>query len=221
MGLGFSNIPERTGYIRQAGVQHNAKFVGLTYNATESYEYFDIEFVGADGKMFRERTFGANLEKSFPRAKYENKVQVGMETKQEAFERTQGEISKKLFELALCFATDSVLRERVSSARDLRELVAKVNSVIGDPKDLPRVNFLTIWKNSDAKRKSNLILADKTTWCEAVKLDASGRPLPATIKLTNFQMLNNSVEKYPFNSNTEVASTESVSVGAATDDLPF
>jgi hypothetical protein len=66
MGLGFSGIPERTGYLRQAGLQQAAKFLGLTYNATESYEYFDIEFECADGKMFRERTFGANLEKAFP-----------------------------------------------------------------------------------------------------------------------------------------------------------
>lgn len=221
MGLGFSSIPERTGYLRQAGLQQAATFVGLTYNATEDYEYFDIEFECADGKMFRERTFGANPEKVFPRTKWENGKQVGTETKGEAYDRTQEEISKKLFELASCFATRTVLKERVSSARDLRELVAKVNSVIGDPTALPRVNFLTIWKNSDTKKKSNLILADKTKWCEATQFDASGRPMPASIKLTTYQLNNNVVEKYPYNSNAEAVATDSPAVGEAPTDLPF
>lgn len=222
MGLGFSNIPERQGYLRQAGTQLNAKFVGLSYNATEDYEYFDIEFECADGKMFRERTFGANKEKVFPRTKWENGKQVGTETKDEAFDRTQEEISKKLFELASAFVPRTVLKEKVSSARDLRELVAKVNGVIGAVESLPRVNFCTIWKNSDSKQKSNLILADKTKWCEATQYDASGRPMPAGIKLTTYQLNNNVVEKYPYNGNSEVANTSDTMVGeAAPSDLPF
>ena len=222
MGLGFSSIPERTGYLRQAGLQQNAKFVGLTYNATEDYEYFDIEFECADGKMFRERTFGANIEKVFPRTKWENGKQVGTETKQEAYDRTQDEISKKLFELASCFVTRGTLKEKVSSARDLRELVGKVNSVIGDPSGLPHVNFLTIWKNSDGKKKSNLILADKTKWCEATQFDGQGRPLPAAIKLTTYQLNNNVIEKYPYNSNAEATAEGSLVVGEpAPTDLPF
>lgn len=222
MGLGFSGIPERTGYLRQAGLQQDAKFVGLTYNATEDYEYFDIEFECADGKMFRERTFGANMEKVFPRTKWENGKQVGTETKQEAFDRTQEEISKKLYELASCFATKTTLKDKVSSARDLRELVGKVNSVIGAPEVLPHVNFLTIWKNSDNKRKSNLILADKNKWCEATQYDTQGRSLPAGIKLNTYQLNNNVVEKYPYNSNAEANTSGNPIVNdVETTSLPF
>lgn len=223
MGFGFSGIPERTGYLRQAGIQLDAKFIGLTYNATEAYEYFDIEFECADGKMFRERTFGANIEKAFPRTKWENGKQVGMETKQEAYDRTTDEISKKLFGLAVCFVPKGTLKEKVSTARDLKELVGKVNSAIGDPASLPHVNFATIWKNSDTKMKSNLILADKTTWAEATRYDSQNRPLPAAIKLTTFQMNNNVVEKYPYQGNTEGAGTSDTVVGneAAVADLPF
>jgi len=222
MGLGFSGIPERTGYLRQAGIQLNAKFLGLTYNATENYEYFDIEFECADGKLFRERTFGANIEKSFPRTKWEGGKQIGTETKQEAFDRTQEEISKKLFELASCFVSRNTLKEKVSSARDLRELVAKVNSVIGPVQGLPNVNFATIWKNSDGKKKSNLIIADKTTWCETTKYDSNSRPMPAAIKLTTYQLNNNVVEKYPYNSNAEAnASGSPIAVDITADSLPF
>lgn len=219
MGLGFSSIPERTGYLRQAGLQMGAKFVALTYNATENYEYFDIEFECADGKMFRERTFGANPDKVFPRAKWQDGKQVGTETKEEAFERTQNEISKKLFDLASAFVAKDVLKDKVGTARDLRELVGKVNSAIGDPAGLPKVNFATIWKNSDPKQKSNLILADKTKWCEATQFDASGRPMPAGIKLTNYQMANCMQEKYPYNGGEAPATNDAMVT--TKDDLPF
>lgn len=220
MALGFSSIPERSGYLRTAGVQTAAKFVGLTYNATESYEYFDIEFECADGKMFRERTFGANIDKSFPRAKYVKGVNVGMETKQEAFDRTQNEISNKLFELASCFVSRDVLKEKVATARDLKELVAKVNSVIGQP--TTKINFITMWKNSDSKKRSNMIFADKTKWCEPTEFDAQNRPMPARIKPTDFQAKNCMTEKYPYNGNAEVVDSDSPMVGATkTDDLPF
>lgn len=222
MGLGFSSIPERTGYLRQAGLQQDARFVGLTYNATEAYEYFDIEFECADGKMFRERTFGANIEKSFPRGKWENGKLIGEETKQEAFDRTEDEISKKLFILGSCFVPRATLKDKVSSARDLKDLVSKVSKAIGDPVGLPHVNFCTIWKNSDGKKKSNLILADKITWAEATQYDSSGRVMPAKIKLSNFQQLNNTVEKYPYNSNNESTVTSSAVIGhEAVSDLPF
>jgi hypothetical protein len=101
--------------------------------------------------------------------------------------------------------------------------VAKVNSVIGDVNSLPMVNFLTIWKNSESKKKSNLILADKTKWCEATQFDAQGRPLPASIKLTSYQLNNNVIEKYPYNSNAEANATSDAIVGSApaVADLPF
>lgn len=221
MGLGFDNIPEKKGYLRQAGLHQDARFVGLIYTANEAWEGFDIEFETADGKLFRERTFGADINKVYPRTKWENGKQIGTETKQEAFDRTQEEISRKLFDLASCFVRKDVLKEKVRSASTLKELVDKVNGAIGSYDSLPRVNFLTIWKNSDSRKKSNLIIADKVKWCEPAQFDANSRVLPATIKLNNYQAANCVIEKYPYQSSESVSSTDTVVGGGTSDDLPF
>lgn len=223
MGLGFDAIPDRQGYLRTAGVQQDAKFVGLTYNWTENYEYFDIEIETADGRMFRERTFGPNIDKSFPRTKYEKGKAVGTETKEEAYQRSQDEVSRKLYDLASCFVHKDELKERVKNCKDLKDMVGKVNAAIGPVANLPHINFLTIWKNSDSKQRSNLIIADKTKWCEPTQYGANGQPMPTNIKLTQFQMNNNMTEKYPYKGENAAEGTEStIEAGAQyASDLPF
>lgn len=221
MGLGFGNIPDRKGYLKQAGVQMDAKFLGLTYawDTEGSWEGFDIEIETIDGKTFRERTFGADINKVYPRTKYVENKPAGVETKLEAFDRTEAEISEKLLHLASCFVRKDVLKEKIKSASDLKTLISKINAAIGAVDSLPRINFLTIWKNSELRQKSVLILADKTKWCEATQLDNQGRPMPANIKLTKYQSENCMIEKYPYQgtqSNTSVA-TET----AAANDMPF
>lgn len=218
MSFGFDNVAEqKKGYLRTAGIQMNARFVGLNYVANEQWEALDIELQTEDGKIFTERTFGPNIDKVFPKPKWENGKQVGMETREEAYKRVENDISQKLFYLALCFTDSATLKERVVGCRDLRELVQKVNSVIGNVADTP-LNFLTIWKNSDAKQRSNLIIADRIKWVEPTKFDAEQKPMSAGIKLSSYQANNNMTEKYPYNGNTAPASA---APQASTADLPF
>lgn len=221
MSFGFGNVntkPDKQ-WLREAGVHENAKFLDLRYDATEQYEYFDIEIETAEGRFFRERTFGPNKEKVFPKDKYKNKVKVGTETKEEAFERVQQEINTKLFYLASCFCDKQELTEKASKVKDLKGLVEVVRSLIGQPTDT--INFLTIWKNNDAKKKSNLIIADKIKWCEK---HTEGRK--AAIQLNRWQIANNTVEKYPYVGNNSEENNDSL-VGSgevpagAVDDLPF
>jgi hypothetical protein len=220
MSFGFDNIPERKGYLRQAGLQLNATFIGLSYNATEAYEYFDIEFETEDGRMFRERTFGPNIDKVFPKAKYENGEQVGTETKQEAFDRLHEEISRKLYYLATCFVKPDALAG-IKGVSQLKTVIDKMNQAIAGHTE-KRVNFLTIWKNSPSKEKSNLIIADKVKWCEATKYDGEGKVLPATITLTSYQKNNCMVEQYPYNgSSNESVKTDAPIIAGGGDDLPF
>jgi hypothetical protein len=221
MSLGFDNIPVGGGYLRQAGIQMAARFIALTYVANESWEGFDIELETAEGKLFRERTFGANIEKVFPKQKYQNGQAVGMETKQEAFERVQNDISKKLFYLASAFVTRNVLKEKVKNVKDLKDMVDKVNQALAEANLDQRVNFLTMWKNSDSKQRSNLILADRVQWIEATRYNGE-TPMNAGISLTKYQLDNNMVEKYPYNGNNESTATESALLGSqGVDDLPF
>lgn len=218
MSFGFDNTNQGSEkrYLRTPGLQLNAKFVSLTYNATEQYEYFDIEIESADGRVFRERTFGPDPNKVFPKAIYKNGKQEGTGTKEQAFERVQRDINTKLLHLALCFTTNEVLRESAKGISTLKEFVDAVNRAIGTPTN--NINFLTVWKNSDARQKSNLILAERIKWCEPY---TEGRE--ATIKLTKWQLENQLVEKYPYNAGG--ATTDSpVMVGegaVAPDDLPF
>ncbi len=218
MSFGFDQVSEKKqGYLRTAGIQQNAKFVGLNYIANEQWEALDIELATADGKIFTERTFGPNIDKVFPKAKWEGGKQVGMETREEAYKRVEDEISQKLFYLGLCFTDSATLKAKVVGCRDLKELVAKVNAVItaAGVSDIS-LNFLTIWKNNDGKQRSNLIIADKVKWVEPTKFGAEGAVLPATIKLTSYQQNNNMVEKYPYN-----GQAAPVTSAAVTSDLLF
>jgi len=219
MSFGFGNVNPKSDkvYLREAGIHENAKFLGLSYDATEQYEYFDIEIETADGKYFRERTFGPNKEKVYPKDKYQNRKKIGTETKDEAFERVQQEINTKLFYLAACFCEKDALVHKVAKVKTLKELVEAVKSAIGEPTNT--INFLTIWKNSDAKQKSNLIIADRVKWCEK---HTEGRK--AAIQLSKYQITNNTVEKYPYVANNEVENNDSLvpqePVGDVSD-LPF
>ncbi len=224
MSLGFGNVPEvgTTGsYLRSAGTQVGGKFKALTYVFTEAWEGFDIEMETADGKMFRERTFGADPEKVYPRAKYEKGVQVGMETKAEAFDRVQTEISTKIFQLASSFVPAETLRDACNTARDLKELVDKTNKLLSGTDTTIPVNFVTMWKNSDSKQKSNLIIADKVKWVEASKVNTDGTIAPANVRLSAYQQKNNTVEKYPYQGANSTVTSDAAVANAAPDDLPF
>lgn len=220
-GFGFNNVTPSTSknYLKEAGVHENAKFLGLSYDATEQYEYFDIEIETADGRYFKERTFGPNKEKVFPKDIWKGGVKIGTETKDQAYERVQNEINTKLFYLALCFASKDDLNEKVNKVKSFKELVDAVNKAIGQPEGT--INFLTIWKNSEAKKKSNLIIADRIKWVEK---HIDGRK--ASIQLSKWQITNNLVEKYPYVGNSsEEGSTATLvendqPVGEISD-LPF
>lgn len=218
-GFGFNNVTpsNNKNYLKESGVHENAKFLGLSYDATELYEYFDIKIETADGRFFNERTFGPNKEKVFPKDLWQAGVKVGIETKDQAYERVQQEINTKLFYLALCFCDKDELTEKVSKVKTFKELVDAVGKVIGEPKS--NINFLTIWKNSEAKKKSNLIIADRIKWCE--KYVEGKKP---SIILTKHQIANNLVEKYPYISNgasSEGVEIENTQPAGEVLDLPF
>lgn len=217
--FGFDNTTqgnERKEYLRAPGLQTNAKFIALTYDATEQYEYFDIELETSNGKYFRERTFGPDPNKVFPKAIWKNGVNEGMETTQQAYERVKREINTKLYHLALCFVSKDELSEKVRGVSTLKEFVNAVNKAIGKPENT--INFLTIWKNSDARQKSNLILAERIKWCEPF---TEGKE--ATIRLTKWQIENQLVEKYPYGGASTQTTEGPVLIGenGAGDDLPF
>lgn len=218
MSFGFDNVkPAEKNYLREAGVHENAKFLGLSYDATEQYEYFDIEIETADGRYFRERTFGPSKEKVFPKDIWQGGKKIGTETIDQAYDRVQHEINTKLFYLANCFCSKDVLQDKVSKVKSLKELVEAVNKAIGEPSN--NVNFLTIWKNKETTRKSNLIIADKIKWVE--KHMEGKKP---SIQLSKWQIANNLVEKYPYVANNtgtnETLIEEGQPVGQV-DDLPF
>lgn len=221
MSFGFKDVKPGTdkNYLKEASCHVNAKLLGLSYDATEEYEYLDIEIETADGRYFRERTFGPNKEKVFPKNLYKGGGIVGVETKQQAYERVQQEINTKLFHLASCFVDRKTLTDEVSSVTTFKELVEAVKKVIGEPSTT--INFLTIWKNNDGKQKSNLIIAEKSKWCEPY---VEGKN--PSITYSKWQMTNQMVEKYPYQGATgsTLEGTESlVNEGPAGEvsDLPF
>jgi hypothetical protein len=221
MSFGFENVNTSNNkiYLKEAGVHENAKFLGLSYDATEQYEYFDIEIETADGRYFRERTFGPNKEKVFPKDQWKDGKKTGTETKEQAFERVQQEINAKLFYLGLCFCSREVLLDKVAKVKSLKELVDGVNKAIGTPNCT--INFLTIWKNSEAKKKSNLIIAERIKWCEPY---TAGRK--ATIQHTKYQIANALVEKFPYNGDTSNEGTNELVIdngqpAGEASDLPF
>lgn len=219
MSFGFDNVnPSSKVYLREAGVHENAKFLGLSYDANEQYEYFDIEIETADGKYFRERTFGPNKEKVYPKDIWQSGRKVGTETKDQAFERVQTEINTKLFYLASCFCPKDVLADKVSSVKTLKGLIEAVNKAIGEPSGT--INFLTIWKNSDVKKKSNLIIAEKIKWCER---HVEGKK--PSLQFSKWQVANNLVEKYPYQSAPSVDTSETLieenQPAGEVSDLPF
>jgi len=221
-GYGFADIEKPVKYLREAGLHKNAKLVDLKYDATEKYEYFDIEIETTDGATFRERTFAPNPDKVFPRKKYEGGKEVGMETEAEAFARSINEVSTKLFYLGLAFVEEKELKASVAKAKDLKDFVEKVNKAItlSGNRDTTSLNFLTVWSNSDSKQRSNLVLPARTQWVEAYK-----EGFPVQIKLNKWQLENQMTEKYPFQGTSSDAPAGDQTISgegvAADTDLPF
>lgn len=222
-GFGFDNLNEGASkqYLKEAGLHEAALFLGLSYDATDAYEFFDIEIETADGRYFRERTFGPDINKVYPKALYDKKTRekIGEETREQAFARVQSDINTKLLHLATCFVPREEVIAKVKGVRDLKEFIQAVNKAIGEPQN--KINFLTIWKNNSSKQKSNLIIADKIKWCEAYE---EGKP--ATISLTDYQIKNQTTELYPYKASNESTSatspiTNGQPVGNVDDDLPF
>lgn len=217
MNLGFNNVVVPAQYLRKAGLHMGATLTSVSYNATETYEYIDIE-LDLEGKKFRERTFIPTADKVFPKKKYKEGVIVGEETKQEAYERSINEIVTKLFHLGATYLPEDELKASVS-ASNWKELVEKFNKALNlSGKRDQKLNFLTVWKNNDTKRSSNLIVPEKTRWVEAYK-EGEG----AYIKLNSWQAENQLVEKYPYQGNaTEAPAGDTVLSGTTADsDLPF
>lgn len=221
MGFDFGSIVEqKKSYLRSAGLQQGATLVGLSYIANENWEGYDIELTTHDGKTFTERTFSPVLEKVYPKAIWgADGKQVGTETQPQALGRVQGEVATKLYYLALCFAEGDTIKSKVKSCEGMKEMVDKINSVIKSNSAWQsiKLNFLTIWKNSDKNSRSNLIIAEKVRWVEPTIFGVDGTTiLPATISLTNWQETNAMTEKYPYNGNQVPAVATSV-----LNDMPF
>lgn len=221
MSYGFEDVVIKQKQLRTAGLHKNAKFIDLSYDATEQYEFLDIEIETETGEKFRERTFGPNPDKVFPKKKYSEGKEVGEETKEEAFNRAINEVSTKLFHLGSVFVERDELKASVAKPQNLKDFVEKVNKAINlsGKKDSTRLNFLTVWKNSDAKQRSNLVIPANTVWVEAYT-----EGVPAGIKLNRWQQENQTVEKYPYQGNSEVSDTNDTIIGdenTANDGLPF
>lgn len=217
----FDNIKENDSkqWLRRAGLHTNARFVSLTYTANEQWEAFDIELVTEKGETFRERTFGPTIDKVYPKDKWADGKKVGLETKEEALKRVQDEVAKKLFYLGTCFMSKDELVSKVGKAKTFKELVDGVSKAIGETETT--INFLTVWKNSDSRQKSNLIIAEKIKWCEPYDADKD-----VTIRLTKWQQDNQLVEKYPYTRQEEAQLGDDVLIAqdaeqALSDDLPF
>lgn len=220
MGYGLdAPSTTRVDYLKTAGLHENAKLVNLVYTATEEWEGFDIEIVLSDGRFFKERTFGPSIDKVYVKGKWKSGVKVGEETKEEALERVEGEISDKIYYLVNCFVPKEDIDGKFSSVSNLKELVDAAVGLISIPNETP-INFLTIWKNSDTRQKSNMIIADRIRWCEP---HTEGKP--ATIRLSNYQLANQVVEKYPYRSDNESSGTDNALIEGGdnqpADDLPF
>lgn len=218
MSYGFGEIQVPVSYLRTAGLHQNAKLIGINYDATEQYEYFDIE-LEVDGKKFRERTFGPNPDKVYPKDIYENGEKVGSETKEEAFKRAINEVSTKLFYLGNAFVSEAELKASVNKAKDLKDFVEKVNKAINlsGNKETTSLNFLTIWKNNDTKKSSNLIIPINTKWVEASKEGQA-----PSIKLSKWQLERQMTEKYPYvaSQSEAPAGNEAITTDESSD-LPF
>lgn len=217
-------VVDKKKYLRESGLHTNAKFNSLTYGATPAYEYFDIELETKEGLIFRERTFAPDPEKVFPKQKWDKGEVVGEETKDEAFKRSLAEVANKLFTLAAAFIPKADVKEQVGKARDLKELIDKVNRAIANSGNQDNaVSFLTVWSNSETKKRSNLVFPAKTEYIEAY---VEGQK--STLKLSKYQLDNQMIEKYPFQGTNANAATgngidtgsENTNSGAA-DDLPF
>jgi hypothetical protein len=223
--FGFDNITDNTsngGFLRNAGIQMNASFGALTYIFSENWEGFDIELMTEDGKTFRERTFAPNIDKVFPKNKYADGKMIGTETMQEAYDRVSKEINTKVFHLANVFVPKEDLQKGVKNASTFKEFIDKVNKVMAMHGTDKKVNFLTMWKNSETKRRSNLIIADKIKWIEETRFNADGSVAPAKIALSKYQMEKNMTEQFPYNANNESTQTSSAIINnGGNDDLPF
>lgn len=217
----FSNETEKKSYLRTAGLHKGGIFKSLTYNAEPSYEYFDI-VLEVDGAEFRDRTFGTTVEKVFTRKVFEKGVPRD-ETKEEAFEREYKEKFFKVLYLVMCFTSEDAAKEAIGKFDGLKDLVEKANAIIAGNE--AHVNFLTIWRNSDSKQESRLVIADRVKWIEPVVTDAEGNPKEATLSLTKYQKDNMLVEKYPYNgggSDNESSNTSDTLIDEEVeDDLPF
>lgn len=220
MELGFSGVnvsnSEKVSYLNKAGLHKDAVLVSVSYDATETYEYIDIE-LDVQGNKFRDRTFIPTEDRVFLKKKWAGGKEVGEETKEEAFKRSIQEIVNKLFYLGAAYSSEEELKN-TENAKSWKELIAKLNKIIDDSgnKD-QKLNILTVWKNNDTKKTSNLIIPVNTKWVEA-----SGETI--TIKLSKYQTDNLLVEKYPYVSNNAAPTGDSAineSTEDTTGDLPF
>lgn len=223
MSFGFENVSAKTGvnYLRTPGLHKGGKFIELKYDADANYEWVDITLEDANGAMLRDRSFGPDIKKVYTRQLWENGQPGRMETVEEAYQRNQNELSEKIFHLALAVSgkTETELKDAVKSASDLKSFVDKVNSVIPKAEEALPINFLTIWRNSDTKRKSNMAIPDGIRWVETAVKDAAGN-IQSTIRLKAWQEQNQLEEKYPYNGNS--GSEDTIIEGDNSgNDLPF
>lgn len=216
MNFRFEEISKEntTRYLRSAGV-HTGNFIALEYvNQDAAWEGFDITLLTTTGETYRDRTFGANKDKSFPKNKYEKGVVVGMETIEEAYQRVQDDIAKKLFYLTKCFVEPEVILNKLKGASDLRTVIEKLNQLLSGADTTGLVNFLTIWKNNKNKQSSTLI-TPPGLWIEKATINADGSVAISNIKPTKYQIANNMTEEFPFRAAQVEASPE------VAGDMPF
>lgn len=225
MSFGFENVNTKSGvnYLRTPGLHKGGKFIELKYDASENWEYVDIVVEDANGAVLRDRSFGPDIKKVYPRQLWENGQPGRMETPEEAYQRNQSELSEKIFYIALAASgkTEAELKAAVGTATDLKSFVDKVNAVMPPANETLPINFLTIWRNSDSKQRSNMAIPDGIRWVETAVKDSNGN-IQSTIRLKAWQEQNQLKEKYPYNGDSR---SEETILGDNTKpeggDLPF
>lgn len=218
----FSNEEVKKSFLNECGLYQEAKLVGLEYRAEESYECFDI-LLEVNGSQFSNRVFSPDIDKVFPKKKYENNQIVGEETKEEAYQRTYKEIFFKVRHLALCYASEDEVMNKIGKFSSFKDLVDKTIDLIGDEKETVKLNFLTVWKNNDRTQKNHLVIPERIKWVEPTVYTAEGKILSATIQLTPWQQSNQTTRKDYTGSNESLGSTDAIlnDVGSQDSDLPF
>jgi len=224
----FSNEKPSTGvqYLRTAGTHTGAQLVELVYDATATYESFDIK-LDVNGVSFRDKTFAPKQDKVYPAKKYDKGQVVGEETQEEAYQRAWKEVFFKLAYLVSAFVGEEKTMTELGKFDGMKDLVDKANNLINSGDTSTKLNIVVGWKNNDSTQKSNLTIPDRgAKWVEATQYNADRTVKTPTVKFkSSAQETRMMEERYPYGgTNNESTNSDSVilnNISSTDDSLPF